>query len=107
MIVRLEECREAALAGMDSGLKERQSDSLEARLNEATPRVGELTMAIEILHKERKRQGRAPLAARRSSNWATRLPLVPASLMDCNAFAWRSFFPVRRSMLSALGRRPR
>jgi len=66
-IVRLEEWREAALAGMDSGLKERQSDPLEARLNEAMRRVGELTMEIEILHKERERQGRAPLAARRSS----------------------------------------
>ena len=66
-IVRLEEWREAALAGMDSGMKERQSDPLEARLNEAMRRVGELTMEIEILHKERERQGRAPLAARRSS----------------------------------------
>ena len=66
-IVRLEEWREAALAGMDSGLKERQSDPLEARLNEAMRRVGELTMEIEILHKKRERQGRAPLAARRSS----------------------------------------
>ena len=58
-IVRLEEWREAALAGMDSGLKERQSDPLEARLNEAMRRVGELTMEIEILHKERERQGHA------------------------------------------------
>lgn len=66
-IVRLEEWREQALAGMDAGLKERQSDPLEIRLNEAMRRVGELTMENEILHKERERQGRVPLAGRRSS----------------------------------------
>jgi len=52
---------------MDAGLKTRHSDPLEARLNEAVRRVGELTMENEILHKERERQARVPLAARRSS----------------------------------------
>jgi len=66
-IARLESWREMALAGMDAGLKERHSDPLEARLNEAMRRVGELTMENEILHKERERQARTPLAARKSS----------------------------------------
>ncbi|WP_208461044.1 hypothetical protein [Paraburkholderia mimosarum] len=66
-IARLESWREMALAGMDAGLKERHSDPLEARLNEAMRRVGELTMENEILHKERERQARPPLAARKSS----------------------------------------
>jgi transposase len=66
-IAELERWREQALAGMEAGLKVRTSDPLEARLNEAVRRVGELTMTIEILNKERERQARRPLSARRSS----------------------------------------
>jgi transposase len=66
-IAELERWREQALAGMEAGLKARTSDPLEARLNEAVRRVGELTMTIEILNKERERQARRPLSARRSS----------------------------------------
>ena len=66
-IAELEQWRELALAGMEAGLKARTSDPLEARLNEAVRRVGELTMTIEILNKERERQARRPLSARRSS----------------------------------------
>jgi transposase len=47
-IAELEQWREQALAGMEAGLKTRTSDPLEARLNEAVRRVGELTMTIEI-----------------------------------------------------------
>lgn len=64
-IYRLEEWRERALAGMDAGLKERESDPLEAKLGEATRRIGELVMEVEILRKER--QARHPLGNRRSS----------------------------------------
>ena len=64
-IYRLEEWRERALAGMDAGLKERESDALEAKLGEATRRIGELVMEVEILRKER--QARHPLGNRRSS----------------------------------------
>ena len=66
-ISELECWREQALAGMEAGLRARTSDPLEARLNEAVRRVGELTMTIEILNKERERQARRPLSARRSS----------------------------------------
>jgi transposase len=66
-IAELERWREQALAGMEAGLKARTSDPLEARLNDAVRRVGELTMTIEILNKERERQARRPLTARRSS----------------------------------------
>jgi transposase len=66
-IAELEQWREQALAGMEAGLKTRTSDPLEARLNEAVRRVGELTMTIEILNKERERQARRPLTGRRSS----------------------------------------
>jgi transposase len=64
-IYRLEEWRERALGGMDAGLKERENDPLEAKLGEATRRIGELVMEVEILRKER--QARHPLGNRRSS----------------------------------------
>ena len=64
-IYRLEEWRERALGGMDAGLKERENDPLEAKLGEATRRIGELVMEVEILRKER--QARHPLGKRRSS----------------------------------------
>ncbi|MEX3527166.1 MAG: hypothetical protein VB143_07650, partial [Burkholderia sp.] len=52
-IYRLEEWRDrGALAGMDAGLKERENDPLEAKLGEATRRIGELVMEVEILRKE-------------------------------------------------------
>jgi hypothetical protein len=62
---RLEAWREKALAGMDAGLKERHNDPLQAKLNAATRRIGELVMENEILHRERE-VGR-PLGRRRSA----------------------------------------
>jgi transposase len=64
-IYRLEEWRERALAGVDARVKERENDPLEAKLGEATRRIGELVMEVEILRKER--QARHPLGNRRSS----------------------------------------
>jgi hypothetical protein len=64
-IYRLEAWREKALAGMDAGLKERHNDPLEAKLNEATRRVGELVMENEILRRER--EVRRPLGRKRPS----------------------------------------
>lgn len=64
-IYRLERWRERALAGLDAGLKERENDPVEAKLDEANRRIGELTMEIEILRRER--EARHPLVRRRSS----------------------------------------
>lgn len=64
-IYRLEAWREKALAGMEAGLKERADDPLEARLNEATRRVGELVMENELLRREREVP--RPLGRRRSA----------------------------------------
>ena len=66
-IAELEQWRELALAGMEAGLKARTSDPLQARLNGAVRRVGELSMENEILRRERELQARRPLTARRSS----------------------------------------
>lgn len=64
-IYKLERWRDRALAGIDAGLKERESDPVERQLDEANRRIGELVMEIEILRKER--QARHPLVGRRSS----------------------------------------
>ena len=64
-IYRLERWRERAMAGLDAGLKERENDPVEAKLGEANRRIGELTMEIEILRRER--EARHPLVRRRSS----------------------------------------
>ncbi|TDN62199.1 transposase [Paraburkholderia sp. BL10I2N1] len=66
-IAELEQWRELALAGMEAGLKARTTDPLQARLNDAVRRVGELSMEVEILRKERELQARRPLSVRRSS----------------------------------------
>jgi transposase len=62
---RLEHWRDRALASLDAGLRERGEDPLERQLDEAKYRIGELTMEIEILRRER--QARRPLGWRRSS----------------------------------------
>lgn len=62
---RLEGWRDRALAVLDAGLRERGEDPLTRQLDEAKYRIGELSMEIEILRRER--QARRPLALRRSS----------------------------------------
>lgn len=62
---RLEGWRERALGALDSGLRERGEDPLTRQLDQAKYRIGELTMEIEILRRER--QARRPLVLRRSS----------------------------------------
>jgi transposase len=64
-IYKLERWRDRALAGIDAGLKERESDPLERQLDEANRRIGELMMEVEILRKER--QAKRPLVGRRLS----------------------------------------
>ena len=63
-IYKLEQWRDRALAAIDSGLKERESDPVSAQLDDANRRIGELVMEIEILRKER--QAKRPLVGRRS-----------------------------------------
>ncbi|MEX3582582.1 MAG: hypothetical protein VB137_08020 [Burkholderia sp.] len=65
-IAELEQWRELALAGIEAGLKSRQTDPLEVKLKEAVHRVGELTMEVEMLSMERERQERRPLIVRNS-----------------------------------------
>lgn len=56
-IYKLELWRERALAAMEEGLRERGGDPLEAELDVAKKRIGELSMENELL-KERCRRDR-------------------------------------------------
>jgi transposase len=64
-IYRLEKWREEALAGMDARLKRRREDPVQAELDTAMKRIGELTMENELLWR-RVRSKVGPLARRRS-----------------------------------------
>jgi len=64
-IYRLEKWREKALAGIDTALKEREGDPVQAELDAAMQRIGELTMQNELLWQRVRKPG--PLAKRRSS----------------------------------------
>jgi transposase len=61
---KLEEWRQRGLAGIDAGLRERDDDPKERELAEAHRRIGELSMANELLRARLEKPG--PLARRRS-----------------------------------------
>ena len=63
-LYRLEKWRDAALAGMEEALKARNGDPLQAELDKAMKRLGELTMENELLWARVRRPG--PLARGRS-----------------------------------------
>ncbi len=63
-VYRLEAWREKAMSGMEICLKERKGDPLQAELDTAMKRIGELTMQVELL--EAKVERSVPLARRRS-----------------------------------------
>jgi len=62
---RLVDWRDRALSGMDAGLKKRDGDPVQAELDAAMKRLGELTMENELLY-ERCRQGNGPFPKGRS-----------------------------------------
>ena len=60
-IYRLEEWRERALSGMETGLKSRGGDPVQTELDAAMKRIGELAMENELLYKRcRKGNGSFP-----------------------------------------------
>ena len=63
-VYRLERWKDKALAGLDAGLKEREGDPLQNQLDVAMRRIGELSMANELLCARIERPG--PLGGRRS-----------------------------------------
>ena len=68
-IFRLEQWREKAIGGIDASLKQRKGDPVQAELDSAMKRIGELTMQVELL--EAKTETFGPLGRRRSRRSAT------------------------------------
>ena len=64
-IYRLEKWRDRAMVSMEEGLKKRTGDPIQAELNAAMKRIGELTMENELLY-ERCRKGNGPFPKGRS-----------------------------------------
>lgn len=64
-IYRLEKWRDKGLSAIDTGLKERAGDPLQAELDAAMKRIGELSMENELLWQRVRKPG--PLAKRKSS----------------------------------------
>lgn len=64
-IYRLEEWRDRAMSSMDEGLKKRNGDPVQAELDEAMKRIGELSMENELLY-ERCRRSNIPFPKGRS-----------------------------------------
>ncbi len=64
-IYRLEQWRDRALSGMETGLKSRRGDPVQAELDTAMKRIGELAMENELLY-ERCRKGNGPFPKGRS-----------------------------------------
>jgi transposase len=58
-IYRLEKWRDRAVSGMEAALKSRQGDPVQAELDTALKRIGELAMENELLYK-RCHQGSRP-----------------------------------------------
>lgn len=63
-IYRLEKWRDKALMGLETSLREREGDPVQAELDGAMQRIGELTMENELLR--RRCNENRPLGSRRS-----------------------------------------
>ena len=62
--IRRQFCGEKAIGGIDASLKQRKGDPVQAELDSAMKRIGELTMQVELL--EAKTETFGPLGRRRS-----------------------------------------
>lgn len=54
-ISRLENWRDRARRGLEEGLREREGDPIQAALDEANRRIGELSMEVELLRVKARR----------------------------------------------------
>ena len=53
-VYRLEQWREKAVGGIDEALEDRTGDPLQVELDAAMRHIGELSMEVELLRKERE-----------------------------------------------------
>ncbi len=56
-ISRLAQWKEKALRGIEEGLREREGDPIQAELDAAKHRIGDLLMEVELLREKAKRSG--------------------------------------------------
>lgn len=56
-ISRLEEWKNKAMRGIENGLKERENDPLQAELDSAKHRIGDLLMEAELLREKARKSG--------------------------------------------------
>lgn len=56
-ISRLERWRDKAMRGLEEGLREREGDPVQAALDDANRRIGELSMEVELLREKARRSG--------------------------------------------------
>jgi hypothetical protein len=56
-ISRLERWRDKGMRGLEEGLREREGDPVQAALDEANRRIGELSMEVELLREKARRSG--------------------------------------------------
>lgn len=54
-ISRLEKWKEKAMRGLEEGLREREGDPIQAALDDANRRIGELSMENELLREKARR----------------------------------------------------
>ena len=54
-ISRLEEWRDNGIHGLEEAMKEREGDPVQAQLDEAQRRIGEMVMEIELLREKARR----------------------------------------------------
>ena len=87
-IFRLEQWREKAIGGIDASLKQRKGDPVQAELDSAMKRIGELTM--ELL--EAKTETCGPLEIFRLEQWrekAMQVELLEAKTETCGPLGRR------------------
>jgi len=56
-ISRLEGWKNKAMRGIETGLKERENDPLQAELDAAKHRIGDLLMEVELLREKARKSG--------------------------------------------------
>ena len=91
-IFRLEQWREKAIGGIDASLKQRKGDPVQAELDSAMKRIGELTMQVELLEAKTETFGQhaeQPPAKRRGPKPAiSDQALLVAIEADLEASPW-------------------
>ena len=94
-IFRLEQWREKAIGGIDASLKRRKGDPVQAELDSAMKRIGELTMQVELL--EAKTETSGPWGGGGRGDECRHLARHGSGLRACGGSAPPGAWPAPRS----------